>query len=268
MPTITVYPSSVNTTDYSYQSVNSSYPLANMVGKSYLNSSYAEWYLKTGSQAESWVYYNFDLSSIPAGSTINSVACTPKAYVSNTNANYIAIRTIQLYSGSTAKGSPSTVVQAASTYTLTTGSWTRDELQSCRLKIYSKRGTSNTTTTYSNRFYGADLTVDYTVPATPAITVGTPSKTKISDETGCDQATCTFQSDIALSAWEARATASGTTPARGVGLLVESGTTLAAATNATVTVDNEELTSGDSDYTVTVYGHATNGMWSDGTYEA
>lgn len=98
---------------------------------------------------------------------------------------------------------------------------------------------------------------------TPVITVGTPSRSIISDESGYDQCACTFQSDIDLQAWEARATKAGTTPARGVGLLVESGTTLAANTNATVYVDNEELTNGDGEYTITVYGQSTGGVWSE-----
>jgi len=96
----------------------------------------------------------------------------------------------------------------------------------------------------------------------PVITVGTPSRTIISDEDGYDQCVCTFRSDLDLQAWEARATKSGTTPARGVGLLVESGTTLAANTDATIYVDNEELTNGDGEYTITVYGQSTGGVWS------
>ena len=96
----------------------------------------------------------------------------------------------------------------------------------------------------------------------PVITVGTPSRTIISDESGYDQCICAFRSDLDLQAWEARATKSGTTPARGVGLLVESGTTLAANTDATIYVDNEELTNGDGEYTITVYGQSTGGVWS------
>ena len=96
----------------------------------------------------------------------------------------------------------------------------------------------------------------------PVITVGTPSRTIISDESGYDQCVCTFRSDMDLQAWEARATKSGTTPARGVGLLVESGTTLAANTDATIYVDDEELTNGDGEYTITVYGQSTGGVWS------
>lgn len=104
--------------------------------------------------------------------------------------------------------------------------------------------------------------------ATPVVTVGTPSRTIISDETNYDQATCSFSCNLAVAEWDARATLSGVTPARGVGLLVESGSTLTTGSNATIIVDNEELTNGDGTYTITVWAHSTNGMWSDGTYEA
>ena len=96
----------------------------------------------------------------------------------------------------------------------------------------------------------------------PVITVGTPSQTAISAVTGHDQCACTFTSDIALQQWEARATKAGVIPARGVGLLVESGTTLAANTPATIYVENEELTQGDGEYTITVYGQSVDGIWS------
>ena len=95
----------------------------------------------------------------------------------------------------------------------------------------------------------------------PVITVGTPSRSVISDESGVNQCTCTFTSDLALQAWEARAT-KGVTPARGVGLLVESGTTLAAGATGTVVVDWNELTNGDGEYVITVYGQSTDGVWS------
>lgn len=96
----------------------------------------------------------------------------------------------------------------------------------------------------------------------PVITVGTPSQTAISAVTGHDQCVCTFTSNLALQQWEARATKAGVTPARGVGLLVESGGALAANTPATIYVENEELTQGDGEYTITVYGQSTGGVWS------
>lgn len=104
-------------------------------------------------------------------------------------------------------------------------------------------------------------TVVYDGP--PVIAVGIPDKTRISDEAGHDACICTFTADQDLSAWEARATRDGVTPARGVGLLVESGGSLAAGEAGTVSVLDEELTGGDGLYTITVYGCGTNGLWSE-----
>ena len=164
MASITVYPSSYDTTNYSYESVDSSYPLSNAAGKGSDNTTYAQWDIKTGSDAESYVFYLFDLSDIPESATINSVSCTAKAIISSTLSTRISAREVQLYHGtSIAKGSATTVSSLAiSTLTLTCGTWTREELNDCRIRIYTKRGTSGTSTSYYNRFYGATLTVEYT----------------------------------------------------------------------------------------------------------
>lgn len=94
--------------------------------------------------------------------------------------------------------------------------------------------------------------------------MGNISRTKISSITGHDQATVTFQSDMALQSWEARATTEGQTIGHGSGLLVESGGSLEANTDATVVVDDDELTNGDREYTISVFGLSTEGRWSDG----
>lgn len=160
---ITAYPSGYDETNHAYASVNSSYPLSTPVGHGSDSTTYSQWNITTGSSAESYVYYLFDLSEIPADATINSVACSAKATISSTTSRRIATRTMQMYHGtSTAKGSATTISTTASAYTMSVGTWTRAELDDCRIRIYTKRGTSSTTTTYYNRFYGATLTVSYT----------------------------------------------------------------------------------------------------------
>ena len=176
MAEITVYPASYDSVNYAYASVNSSYPLSNPVGKGSSNTTYAQWNIKTGSTAESYVFYIFDLSEIPAAATIDNVSCTAKAYISSTNSSRINTRQIQMYYGtSTAKGSASTVSNSTSALTLTCGDWTREELNDCRVRIYTKRGTSYTSTTYYNRFYGATLTVTYTYNAVTYTVTATAS---------------------------------------------------------------------------------------------
>lgn len=163
MASITVYPASYNTTVYSYQSIASGYPLTNPIGKGSTNTSMCRINLKTGSNAETYVFYKFDLSAIPTNAKIDFVSCSAKCYINNTQSNRISSRQVQLYYGTaTAKGSASTVSSSTTALQLTCGTWTRAELDNINLRLYAKRGTSNTTTTYYIGLYGATLTVQYT----------------------------------------------------------------------------------------------------------
>lgn len=155
--TITTHPSGVSS-DHAYASISNT-------GNAYnpsSNTSYATINLTTGTNAVTYIYFTFDFSEIPAGSTIDSISCTAKTYINTTNSSRITTRQAQLYSGSTAKGSASTISNSTTAYSMTTGTWTRDELQNARLRIYVKRGTSNTTSNYYVRVYGATFTVEYT----------------------------------------------------------------------------------------------------------
>lgn len=161
--TKTFTPASYDTSYYSYASVGSS--LSNAVGKSHTNTTYAQWNLKTGSRAQSYVYYKFDLSAIPSDAKIVSVGCQAKAYINNTQSSRISSRQVQMYYGTgTAKGSAYTISTSTTAFSITCGTWTRSELNDCRIRIYAMRGTSSTTTTYYERFYGATLTVVYELP--------------------------------------------------------------------------------------------------------
>lgn len=159
--TVTLYPSSYNSTDYAYQSIASGYALSNPIGKGSTNTSMCRINLKTGSRAVSYVYYNFDCSSIPSNATIESVTLKAKTYVSQTNANRVATRQFQLFSGSTAKGSVGTMSTSTTAQAIDGGTWTRAELNNCRMRLYAVRGTNSTTTTYYMGLYGADLTITY-----------------------------------------------------------------------------------------------------------
>lgn len=123
-------------------------------------------------------------------------------------------------------------------------------------------GTINECIVYSGTM--TDSEFESLVNPKPTITIGTPSRTKISAISGYNQATVTFQSDTALAEWEARATTADQTPGHGVGLLVESGSTLEANADATVYVDYSELTNGDQEYTISIFGKTADGRWSDG----
>lgn len=164
--TITADVSSHDTTHYSYASVSSSYPLS----RAYTDSSsttYGQVSWKTGSGAETYVYLRFDLSAIPVGATITSVSAKAKGYVNTTSSSRVTTRQMQLATGTTLKGSALTISTSATTQTFSnTGTWTRAELMDAGVRFYVKRGTSNTSSTYQLRLYGADITVNYTYEET------------------------------------------------------------------------------------------------------
>ena len=167
--TIAAHPTGV-ADDHAYASVSS---ITNGYAES-SNTNYATINLTTGSGATTYIYFTFDFSSIPAGATIDSVSCTAKAYINTTNSSRITTRQIQLYSGTTAKGSASTISNSTTAFSMTAGTWTRNELQNARIRLYGVRGTSNTTSSYYFRFYGATFTVNYSVNGT-AYTIGATS---------------------------------------------------------------------------------------------
>ena len=260
------------------------YAIGKTAESPYSTSNTSNTYCKDGTNdatTQGWMNYPFDFSSLPSDAEVTSVEVKCYGAIED-NSQTASHADISLWCGSTQKGTTQKFTSTSnSTITISdTGTWTRAELQNAwvRFGVGYYGGRILGITWKVNYTYGGTLhhytytyevdgnaTIAVTIAGSstpPTITVGTPSRTIISDETGYDQCTCTFQSDLALSQWEARATKAGVTPARGVGLLVESGTALAANTNATVIVDDEELTQGDGEYTITVYGQSTGGVWS------
>lgn len=156
--TATFHPSFYDTEDYSYYSIsNVSYAYANSTSNTLCTIN-----LTRGSRAETWVYFGFDVSSIPSDAVIDSVECVIKSNANTGNSSVIATRTLQMFSGTTAKGSTKNVPTNSTTQTFSGETWTRSELSEIRFKIYGRRGTSQTTTNHNLQLYGATLTVEYT----------------------------------------------------------------------------------------------------------
>ena len=156
--TRTFYPGPYDSVESSVQSVKNA---TNPVGKGSTNTTYATINLVTGSRATTTIYWPFDLSAIPSGAEIDSVSCKVKASVSSTSG--VSSASVQLYSGSISKGSSTSILSTStSAKTLSVGTWTRSELQNCRLCLKAQRGTSSTSTKRSLLFYGADIAVTYT----------------------------------------------------------------------------------------------------------
>lgn len=156
--TVSTVPSSYDTKNYKFNSasnITSGYSSSN-------STTYATINLTSGSYAETYIYYKFDLSSIPAEATIDSITCTAKAFVSNANTRYINSAQLQMFTGLTAKGSATSLSTSANVYTLTAGTWTRNEILDARVRVYAKRGTRSTSSSIYIGFYGASISVTYT----------------------------------------------------------------------------------------------------------
>lgn len=144
--TLEVYPES-----YEASRMNSTSNLSACIGKSADEGSSTSNVYSSGQSTTGIADYSFDLSSIPSNATISSVACKVKAHEENASRSTC---TLQLYSGSTAKGSATTVNGTSNTiYTLTTGSWTRAELDNLTLRM--------SVGYYGGLIAGATLTIVY-----------------------------------------------------------------------------------------------------------
>lgn len=158
---ISAHPTSYDTSHYSYASVSSSYPMSNAYTDS-SSTTYAQVNWTTGSNAETYVYLKFNFSEIPNGATIKSITAKAKGYVNTTNSSRVTTRQMQLATGTTLKGSALTISNSASEQTFSNvGTWTLAEVRDAGVRFYVKRGTSNTSSTYNLRMYGATMSVTY-----------------------------------------------------------------------------------------------------------
>lgn len=173
MAQLVCYPVAIDESLSNYKDITSAF--SNAYGKSSDNTgSYAEWGLVTGGAATSYTSWSFDVSSIPSNAIITNVTCA--ACCSNTNANimqggntYTSMGTAlgtdfneMVKSGNAAFGKTATVV------TISSKEFTREALDNFRLRINAARGFLNTNASYHTKFYGATLTIDYTVPSEPS----------------------------------------------------------------------------------------------------
>lgn len=148
--TKTLYPGAYDSGASSVQSVTNA---TNPVGNGSSNTSYAS---ISARRASVYAFWPFDVSVIPRSATIDSVVCKAKAKITSTSN---CSGNLQLYSGTTKKGSATSLTTSATTHNITCGTWTRDELGSICLRTYIY---ANSPSTYYLYFYGADLTVAYT----------------------------------------------------------------------------------------------------------
>ena len=154
--------------------ISSSYPITNAYDNSSDTSNYARYSISTSTTG--YVYLTYDTSDIPTTATIQSVTAKARLRISNTSR--VTNRVCQLYTGTTAKGTNtnySSTSSGGSVITLSTGSWTRSELNDLRMRI-GGTGSSSTSSKYIY-IYGTDITITYTAESRTVTTTLTGSGT-------------------------------------------------------------------------------------------
>lgn len=157
MNTLTVVPSGYDATRTAWYS-------ANNIQNGYAdttNTTPAYIYLTRGGMAETYIYYTFDVSAIPSNATINSIVAKARGSITETSSARITQRNLQLFSGNTAKGSPTAIDSVTEFFDLTPGNWTREELDNISLRIYVQRGYTGSNNNYYILFKGAEITIEY-----------------------------------------------------------------------------------------------------------
>lgn len=136
---------------YTSSKMNSTTNLGACIGVSAEDGTATGNVYSSGQSTTGIANYTFDLSEIPANATITNISCSVKAHEENASRSTC---TLQLYSGSTAKGSATTVSGTSNAiYDLSCGSWTRSELDDLTLRM--------SVGYYGGLIAGATLSISY-----------------------------------------------------------------------------------------------------------
>ena len=160
-----VTPISLDTNLSSYDSINSVYPLHNILGKDETNSTFTRFNMNTGAVAYTYVFLVFDFSAIPENATINRVSCSCKCKCSNSLAVVAGNNDIALCENSNVivrSSSTQTFDTSASTETISSVEITRAQLNNLRFRLLGVRGSIGVNKTYYLDLYGVSITVEYT----------------------------------------------------------------------------------------------------------
>lgn len=139
--------------EYTYANMNSSHSaLGNCIGVSAENGTSTSNVYSSGNNVTGTADYTFDVSGIPSSATIKNVSLSAKAHEENASRS---VCTIQVFSGSTAKGDETTVNGTSNNiYDVDCGtSWTRQELDNLIMRLSLGY--------YGGLIAGATLTIEY-----------------------------------------------------------------------------------------------------------
>ena len=173
MPTITLHPSQVFEADSNFKSVDAAHPFDEAFGRSQGSATYAQWYMLDGGAVTTQVQYGFDISTIPVNATIQRITVYAKCQVQDENQFYVGNTVVSLKDGTqtVTRTNNKLFGETATIVSLSNTDFDRERLNNFRIGIDAKRGYIGTKKSTWVRFYGADLVVEYEVPAKSALYV-------------------------------------------------------------------------------------------------
>ena len=153
--TATMIPESNTNSNFTLTNISNAYAGAD-------STTYAQ--LQIAGSTTGTIYLNLAAPSLPTGATIQSVTCQATTQFNANSSSSGFTSSMQMYTGSTAKGSATQWVSSGSnvaknTYTLSIGSWTASELASA--KFYITATNSARSTQRQIYVYGVTMTVTY-----------------------------------------------------------------------------------------------------------
>lgn len=157
--TSTLIPYDYTSTNFTVSNISNAYADAT-------NTDYASFEINGGSITGT-IYLDLGGVVIPSNATISSVSCSATLQYNRNGSSSGASASCQLYSGTTAKGSSTSIISsggtdvAKTTFNLSIGSWTASELANARFYLTMTNNASST-----HRFmyvYGVSLSVTYSV---------------------------------------------------------------------------------------------------------
>lgn len=121
--------------------------------------------LVSGVSQESTVIYKFDDAYVPHNATIQSVKFAYKVSLGGSYSTNLPTKTIQIYSGNTAKGTAQNYQSSSEKTNVDCGTWTASDFSDVSIRFHFVQGT-NTSQANTEKFcyvYCAKLTVTYSV---------------------------------------------------------------------------------------------------------
>lgn len=166
MEELRVTPSKVMNDYCEYDSVDSTHPIATVIGCDENSEKYARVYMTKGGVAQTTLTYGFDVSAIPENAEIGRVTALAKARMENSNITRAGNNVIALCENDTTvnRSTSPTFGTTASVEAVETVDFTRAMLENLCLRFTGTRGYITTNKQYYMDFFGCSITIEFTVP--------------------------------------------------------------------------------------------------------